>query len=637
MTAPKGFQWSGARHTSSTQSPLSSSDSRWTQLISAPCNFSLPVFISTLKTLSLHPEKLFQVVLRGDILPLHQSSTTDKLSKGVRDEIRTIIPGLELVEHIRTRLVPNQPQRHIKLDQTSSIYRFPRRSEVTPQENSDTTTENDSGLVIFTPEVNSIEQIPYYYPQANRIAFLWDPSNINDSSEEKNGARAQISVHYLQTKSPSLMSHAPPNEHLPLAHPAPGAMFSRLNKPKRRSPLATISQESDVDHCQRLDVVDRSQLQSGGMTRRTKELEDDLYNQCQHLLEKIFKYGHAQFADSPVLHPRNVAVEPPESFEYIYLLLKDRHRHLNPGFSKTDMAKHRLIKLQAAPSDEWGIPANNITEWGQRDVAVAAYLMLLWKDMYPARPSANDKGKGDNGKEWDTWGRPEGGFVDLGCGNGLLVHILISEGYIGKGYDLRPRPSWNLYPSKTKDALVKQSLDLPAWFPRTEDEWGLGSWVTREKCVIRDGTFIIGNHCDELTPWLPLLSIIPSPPVPYISLPCCLHTLDSIYSHPNFTPRSQSSNPFISLPAELDPTKSMYDSYIAWLGWYSSRCGWEWDINKVGHGMALDKGWAIIGRKRWASSEDDAKCRAWVLAEVEAVRRRGWFQIKENADDDHAK
>lgn len=179
---------------------------------------------------------------------------------------------------------------------------------------------------------------------------------------------------------------------------------------------------------------------------------------------------------------------------------------------------------------------------------------------------------------------------------------------------MRPRPSWNLYPSKTKDALVKQSLDLPAWFPRTEDEWGLGSWVTREKCVIGDGTFIIGNHCDELTvsgslieyriitnscvfkPWLPLLSIIPSPPVPYISLPCCLHTLDSIYSHPNFTPRSQSSNPFISLPAELDPTKSMYDSYIAWLGWHSSRCGWEWDINKVGHGMAIDKGWAIIGK-----------------------------------------
>lgn len=26
-----------------------------------------------------------------------------------------------------------------------------------------------------------------------------------------------------------------------------------------------------------------------------------------------------------------------------------------------------------------------------------------------------------------TWGAPPGGFVDVGCGNGLLVHILTSE------------------------------------------------------------------------------------------------------------------------------------------------------------------------------------------------------------------
>jgi hypothetical protein len=34
--------------------------------------------------------------------------------------------------------------------------------------------------------------------------------------------------------------------------------------------------------------------------------------------------------------------------------------------------------------------------------------MLLWKDMYPARPDAE-------GEEWDTWGRPPNGFIDLGC------------------------------------------------------------------------------------------------------------------------------------------------------------------------------------------------------------------------------
>lgn len=36
--------------------------------------------------------------------------------------------------------------------------------------------------------------------------------------------------------------------------------------------------------------------------------------------------------------------------------------------------------------------------------------MLLWKDMYPAR-----EGPALTGMEWDKWGRPRGGFIDLGC------------------------------------------------------------------------------------------------------------------------------------------------------------------------------------------------------------------------------
>lgn len=55
-------------------------------------------------------------------------------------------------------------------------------------------------------------------------------------------------------------------------------------------------------------------------------------------------------------------------------------------------------------------------------MAVAAFLMLLWRETYPARPSGEDgeaEGDGDvERREWDTWGRPEAGFVDLGCVGG---------------------------------------------------------------------------------------------------------------------------------------------------------------------------------------------------------------------------
>jgi hypothetical protein len=56
----------------------------------------------------------------------------------------------------------------------------------------------------------------------------------------------------------------------------------------------------------------------------------------------------------------------------------------------------------------------DLSEWGQQDVAIAAFLMLLWKDMYPAREAPLSL-KERVEEEWDTWGRPPGGFVDLGC------------------------------------------------------------------------------------------------------------------------------------------------------------------------------------------------------------------------------
>lgn len=37
----------------------------------------------------------------------------------------------------------------------------------------------------------------------------------------------------------------------------------------------------------------------------------------------------------------------------------------------------------------------------------------------------------------------------MGCGNGLLVHILNSEGYSGVGLDVRSRKMWAQYPQST--------------------------------------------------------------------------------------------------------------------------------------------------------------------------------------------
>jgi tRNASer (uridine44-2'-O)-methyltransferase len=82
-----------------------------------------------------------------------------------------------------------------------------------------------------------------------------------------------------------------------------------------------------------------------------------------------------------------------------YLALKERHTA-------------RLIATWAETTN----PAKHVFE----DLGIAAWLMCLWKGMYESTAASDDR-------PWSTWGRPEGGFVDLGCGNGLLVHILNAE------------------------------------------------------------------------------------------------------------------------------------------------------------------------------------------------------------------
>ncbi|KAG8006149.1 putative tRNA (uracil-O(2)-)-methyltransferase [Nibea albiflora] len=66
------------------------------------------------------------------------------------------------------------------------------------------------------------------------------------------------------------------------------------------------------------------------------------------------------------------------------------------------------------------------------DVAIATYLLVLWAE---ERAEKNLTARQS--------------FVDLGCGNGLLVHILTNEGHPGKGIDVRKRKIWDMYGPQT--------------------------------------------------------------------------------------------------------------------------------------------------------------------------------------------
>jgi SAM-dependent methyltransferase len=85
-------------------------------------------------------------------------------------------------------------------------------------------------------------------------------------------------------------------------------------------------------------------------------------------------------------------------------------------------------------------------------------------------------------------GQPKQKFVDLGCGNGFLTYLLMEEGHPGTGIDIAKRGIWDLYPPYVSAALMKERIEPETYTVDSDVDW------------------LIGNHSDELTPWIPVFA-----------------------------------------------------------------------------------------------------------------------------------
>jgi len=262
--------------------------------------------------------------------------------------------------------------------------------------------------------------------------------------------------------------------------------------------------------------------------------------------------------------------------------------------------------------------------------------MLLWKDTYGPEtiPDSSD-GTGATNDPWRCWPRPPGGFVDLGCGNGLLTHILVSEGYAGHGFDLRARTSWAHYPPATQSRLLVCAHD-PTAAPRDSNHSD-----TTSTTLLPAESFLIGNHADELTPWVPLLAtrVCASG---YLSIPCCAWGLDTRFDRARDVPLCDVDVETLNLGGGQG-IGSSYAQYRVWLASLSMHCGWAVEVEVLR--IPSTRNWAIVGecfilphprvlshdlcsglgRKRVGSSEvaDDN-----VEELIEGVRRRGQFKTR---------
>ncbi len=424
----------------------------WLPVLQHSCEFPPDVFESVSLNLLKNPNINSSLLFRADIL--YDSSNNEltdvQLSESEETQLQYWLReynvrngelhSFEFKRTIVRRMIPRNPQLDKPIAQTCLLLQ---------SSNSDL----QRSLVIYIPHAASIDEVPWYHPRVQSLAYMhcWNPIA---SSEKSQGT---ISLHYRLY----------PSEDLPLS--------PRL-------------------------------LRTG-----------------QHLLTTVYKHGQGRLTGytKRVHHDQMVSQQRVQN-TYTYLKQRHAQRLCDRWVEKTEPSKHVF-----------------------EDLGIAAFLIELWKDMY---------GVGNEEVSEDGYGsmKKRGafpGFVDIGCGNGVLVDTLLREGYSGWGFDARRRKTWDTFDESIKNQLKEMILIPQPLFELQHDSMypiyanggilseGLSSATTTTQKAVDDlpawhngifplGTFIISNHADELTPWTPLLASISSSP--FLAIPCCSHNLSGL-------------------------------------------------------------------------------------------------------------
>nr|pir hypothetical protein C23G10.7 - Caenorhabditis elegans [Caenorhabditis elegans] len=155
-------------------------------------------------------------------------------------------------------------------------------------------------------------------------------------------------------------------------------------------------------------------------------------------------------------------------------------------------------------------------------------------------------------------------FVDIGCGNGLLVHLLNKIGMSGYGIDVRHR---NIWKTTLKDVDLREMPVDPQIVVQNEPHFDL------------DVDLLIGNHSDELTPWIPVMAAKLN--CNFFLIPCCPFNFFGKYANNG---------------SHLGPKRivSQYESFFEWTVSVAERLGFDVKIDRLA--IPSTKRLCIIGR-----------------------------------------
>ncbi|KAI9725719.1 MAG: tRNA(Ser) Um(44) 2'-O-methyltransferase [Chrysothrix sp. TS-e1954] len=347
-------------------------------------------------------------------------------------------------------------------------------------EQHDEATDSKSMMVMYVPHLREDEIMPFYHPSVKALAFLHSRQHSKKGPDHSANQPDDISV----------------EEH------GRGVVKDTGNISIHLSPFPPTASP---------------QLMSTDPTRLNRTLAN--------LLSTIHRHGtgkHAHNYTKRVHHDRMI---PQSRFQNTYTRLKLKY------------AKGLVSNWQEVTD-----PTKHVFE----DLGIAAFCIELWRTMYSDLPV--DTTDSQQQREYDNSENihrpPFPGFIDLACGNGLLTHILLSEGFSGFGFDARSRRSWSTYPATTSShlhvryyipelfhaildpATLSTALaDLPPALEKIHD----GDFIEGRDVADSGKTvsakrrpFLISNHADQLTLWTPLIAYLAGD-APFLAIPCCSH------------------------------------------------------------------------------------------------------------------
>lgn len=436
----------------------------WQSLLETPCSFAPTHFQYVMENLLRNPNITSSCLFRADIL-----YDSDKDPDANLDDADAPVEGL--VKYLKSELRP----RHLL-----SFDGYQRRRVVVRT------------LVPRNPSLDKeLVQSVWILSKKQKVSPTHEGAIRAAESEEEEEQKHNLVIYIPHASDPDSIPYYHPKVHsLALLHTFRPALHSGSLSIHYRTFNTNMPPS----------LSDDSVLVQPPLTKR-------LHRTALNLLRIIHKHASGQQAGykKRVHHDRLV---DQVTFQDTYVRLKQKY------------AKH-LMETWVEVTD----PKKHVFE----DIGIAAFLIEIWRGMYGdgRKQTVEDRFCGILGsKETQTSRKGFPGFVDIGCGNGVLVFILLSEGYQGWGFDVRRRKSWSVFPEFVQAQLQELVLVPEILRQKVNDSEGLGflDLAGTHNGVFAPGTFIVSNHADQLTPWTPLLAYLSNSP--FVSIPCCSHALN---------------------------------------------------------------------------------------------------------------